>query len=149
AATGEPIYRQHCAQCHAMDGSKTGQLIALNDEAWSDGVPPSAPRPRFTDPHRAAMWTPVAAEAYNKYADAYPWDFSHFRSTNNYVNIPLDGLWPRAPYLHNGSVPYLAELFEPQASRTKQFYRGLDIYDPQRMGFVSEGEEAQRYGYFY
>ena len=58
AQTGEPIYRQRCARCHAMDGERTGQVIALTDEAWSEGVDPGAPRPRYTDNHRALMWTP-------------------------------------------------------------------------------------------
>jgi hypothetical protein len=92
------------------------------------------------------MWTKRAADAYNKYADGYAWDFKYFRSTGGYVNVPLDAVWIRAPYLHNGSVPYLAELFETPDRRTRVFYRGLDIYDPQRMGFVSEGEDAQRVG---
>jgi mono/diheme cytochrome c family protein len=149
AATGEPIYKQHCASCHAPDGERSGQVMALTDEAWSVGVDPAAPQPRFTDDHRAKMWTPQAATAYNNYAADYPWDFQHFRSTGGYVNVPLDGLWARAPYLHNGSVPYLAELFEARDKRTKLFYRGLDVYDPQRMGFVSEGEDAQRFGTVY
>jgi mono/diheme cytochrome c family protein len=149
ASTGEPIYRQQCARCHAMDGETTGQVLALNDDIWSKGVDASAPRPRFTDDHRAKMWTPGAARAYNAYADGYAWDFKYFRSTGGYASVPLDGLWARAPYLHNGSVPYLAELFEPQEKRTKVFYRGLDIYDPERMGFVSEGPEAERAGTIY
>ena len=37
-----------------------------------------------------------------------PWKFSHFRKTKGYANMPLDGVWLRAPYLHNGSVPTLA-----------------------------------------
>ena len=149
AQTGEPIFRQHCARCHANDGERTGQLLALNDAAWSEGVDAAAPRPRHTDTHRAEMWTPGAAEAYNKYADDYPWDFKNFRSTGAYVNVPLDGLWIRAPYLHNGSVPFLAELFEAPDKRTKVFYRGLDVYDPDRMGFVSDGDEAKRVGSLY
>lgn len=149
AQIGEPIFRQRCARCHAMDGESTGQVIALTDEAWSAGVDPSAPRPRFTDNHRALMWTAQAATAYNAYADGYPWDFQYFRSTGGVVNIPLDALWIRAPYLHNGSVPFLAELFETPDKRTKVFHRGLDVYDPQRMGFVSEGDEAERAGTLY
>ena len=35
----------------------------------------------------------------------YPARFRHFRKTDGYANMPLDGLWLRAPYLHNGSVP--------------------------------------------
>lgn len=146
AGSGEPIFRQHCARCHAMDGERTGQVMPLTEEAWSEGVDPSAPRPRFTDNHRALMWTPQAATAYNAYADDYGWDFKNFRAPGGYVNVPLDGLWSRAPYLHNGSVPFLGELLETPDKRTKFFYRGLDVYDPERMGFVSEGEEAEWVG---
>ena len=39
-----------------------------------------------------------------------PWRFSHFRKTNGYAGMPLDGIWLRAPYLHNGSVPTLRAL---------------------------------------
>jgi hypothetical protein len=62
------------------------------------------------------------------------------------VNVPLDGLWLRAPYLHNGSVPSLTDLLERPERRTKVFWRGLDVYDPVAMGFVSSGPEAQRRG---
>ena len=60
--------------------------------------------------------------------------------------MPLDGVWLRAPYLHNGSVPSLEELLEPQSARRPVFYRGYDVYDRTRMGFISEGEGAQRSG---
>ena len=48
----------------------------------------------------------------------------------------LDGIWARAPYLHNGSVPNLRELLEPPPKRTKLFYRGYDAYDPDNVGFI-------------
>jgi hypothetical protein len=54
-----------------------------------------------------------------------------------YANQPLDGIWLRAPYLHNGSVPTLRDLLEPAAARPKAFYRGDDVYDARRVGFVS------------
>ena len=72
----------------------------------------------------------------------YPWRFQHFRKTFGYANMPLDGVWLRAPYLHNGSVPSLRELLEPAAERPKVFYRGNDVYDPTNVGFVS-GVAAQ------
>jgi RoxA-like, cytochrome c-like len=128
------------------DRPRTRSGFGEGHDAWSDGVDTNAPRPRFTDPNRDEMWEPNAARAYNAYGDDYEWDFQHFQAPGGYVNVPLDGIWIRAPYLHNGSVPYLAELFEPREKRTSVFYRGLDIYDPQRMGFVSEGQEAQRVG---
>ncbi len=52
--------------------------------------------------------------------------------------MPLDGLWLRAPYLHNGSVPTARALLEPSANRPKVFYRGNDVYDPVNLGFVSD-----------
>src|SRR3712207_7818528 len=45
----------------------------------------------------------------------------------------LDGLWLRAPYLHNGSVPTVEDLLEPAARRPTVFYRGYDVYDRQRI----------------
>jgi hypothetical protein len=50
--------------------------------------------------------------------------------------LPLDGLWLRAPYLHNGSVPTLRDLLEPSAKRPGKFYRGDDVYDAVNVGFV-------------
>jgi len=35
------------------------------------------------------------------------YSFTTFRKTKGYVNVLLDGIWARAPYLHNGSVPSL------------------------------------------
>jgi hypothetical protein len=58
----------------------------------------------------------------------------------------LDGIWLRAPYLHNGSVPTLRDLLKPPANRPAVFWRGYDLYDPVNVGFVTEGEEARRVG---
>ena len=146
AATGAPIFQEHCARCHSFDGKETGQVLPLTDDLWRTGMAANLPGPLYTDPHRARMWIAEAAQSYNAYADKYPWHFQHFRATGGYVNVPLDALWIRAPYLHNGSVPYLEELLELPERRTKLFYRGDDVYDPQRMGFVSEGTEAERVG---
>jgi hypothetical protein len=74
--------------------------------------------------------------------------FSHFRKTYGYANMPLDGLWLRAPYLHNGSVPTLRDLLEPRDKRPKVFYRGYDVYDPVKVGFVSYVGEENGLPYF-
>ena len=95
--------------------------------------------------------------------------YKHYRKTYGYANMPLDGIWLRAPYLHNGSVPTLRDLLEPGDKRPRTFYRGNDIYDPKNLGFLSteskdtdgkelflfdtaipgngrQGHEGQRYG---
>ena len=78
----------------------------------------------------------------------YPQRFTHFRKTQGYSNSPLDGIWLRAPYLHNGSVPNLKELLEPPSGRTKLFYRGNDVYDSQNVGFVSNLEQLEGRAFF-
>ena len=63
-----------------------------------------------------------------------------------YVVPFLDGIWLRAPYLHNGSVPTLRDLLEPPAKRPKIFFRGHNVYDAVRLGFKTQGPEAERAG---
>jgi hypothetical protein len=102
-----------------------------------------------TDRHRIDMWTGRAAAAYNSYTASHSWRFSHFGKQNGYVNVPLEGLWLRGPYLHNGSVPTLTDLLETPARRPKVFYRGYDVIEWQKVGFVSTGPEAERLGFRY
>src|SRR5207244_13387926 len=54
--------------------------------------------------------------------------------TGAYAAIPLDGIWARAPYLHNGSVPTLAALLT--GDRPTTFYRGNTTYDQVNVGFT-------------
>ena len=81
----------------------------------------------------------------NTVGEGRPWRFSHFKKTNGYANMPLDGLWLRAPYLHNGSVPDLRSLLFAD-ERPRVFFRGYDVYDWTRVGFVSSGAPAESEG---
>jgi hypothetical protein len=132
AEAGAAVYKTECASCHAFGGSRTGTVVPVEEVG--------------TDRHRLDMWTPGSASAYNAYGEGHTWKFSRFRTTTGYVSVPLDGLWLRAPYLHNGSVPSLQDLLEPVESRPARFWRGYDVYDPAKVGFVSEGPDAQRRG---
>jgi hypothetical protein len=76
-------------------------------------------------------------------------DFNNIRKTNGYVSVALDGLWLRAPYLHNGSVPSLQDLLEKPENRPKVFWRGYDIYDQNKVGFISDNYQAQKIGFKY
>jgi hypothetical protein len=70
------------------------------------------------------------------------YQFKSFEKTFGYANFPLDGLWLRAPYLHNGSIPTLADLLEPPEKRPAKFIRGIDKLDPVRGGFVAPACDA-------
>src|SRR5262245_53670078 len=135
ASTGERLFQEQCTACHATGGARTGTVIPAEEVG--------------TDRHRLEMWTPASAAAYNAYGDGHPWKFSHFRSTNGYVSVPLDGLWLRAPYLHNGSVPTLTDLLATPSERPASFWRGYDLYDPQRVGFITTWPGAERTGTFF
>jgi cytochrome c2 len=132
ASAGAAIFDAACAGCHKAGGARTGSVIPLAEVA--------------TDRHRLDAWTLNAASAYNAYGDGHAWKFTTFRKTAGYVAVPLDGIWLSAPYLHNGSVPTLADLLEPADARPKKFWRGYDVYDSSRVGFVTQGPEAERAG---
>jgi hypothetical protein len=102
-----------------------------------------------TDRHRMDMWTQNSATAYNNYGAGHAWRLTHFVKQNGYVNVPLEGLWLRGPYLHNGSVPTLADLLAEPAQRPKMFFRGYDLLDTDKVGFVSQGPDAERIGFRY
>ncbi|MBA8889733.1 hypothetical protein FHW12_003980 [Dokdonella fugitiva] len=54
-----------------------------------------------------------------------------------YKARPLSGVWASAPYLHNGSVPSLADLLAAPASRSTRFVPGTREFDPARVGLVA------------
>jgi hypothetical protein len=54
-----------------------------------------------------------------------------------YESRVLHGIWATAPYLHNGSVPTLAELLKPAADRVKKFKIG-PAYNTADIGLAAE-----------
>jgi hypothetical protein len=134
---GQAIYEELCADCHELGGARTGAVIPLKEIG--------------TDRHRADMWTEEAKNNYSRFSDGYPWDFEHLANKEGYVAVTLEGLWLRAPYLHNGSVPSLEDLFKPADERPGGFYRGYDVYDRDQVGFITspESEQARRHGFHY
>lgn len=55
--------------------------------------------------------------------------------TYPYESRVLQGIWAAAPYLHNGSVPTLAELLTPSEKRMGEFKVG-PAYDPEKVGLA-------------
>jgi hypothetical protein len=64
--------------------------------------------------------------------------------TNGYKADMLRGIWAQAPYLHNGSVPTLAQLMCP-STRPTRFLRGNVNYDEALVGFEWAGRPGARY----
>jgi hypothetical protein len=142
AARGVAVYQRECLACHG-------------DHRFRDGVRAGAqlgkvePIERIaTDRHRLDSYTPVfASNQYALFPDS-PYRFTRFVKTNGYANQPLDGIWARAPYLHNGSVPSLWDLLQPPENRPVVFYRGYDVFDRGNVGFVSNVPESDGRTFF-
>ncbi|MEO8661568.1 MAG: cytochrome c [Bryobacteraceae bacterium] len=141
---GKVIYDQLCEHCHGPDGKNfTPGQKELGKVTPIDEIK--------TDRHRLDSYTRELAVNQNLlYAETKNPEerFSHFRKTYGYANMPLDGVWLRAPYLHNGSVPTLRDLLEPGANRPPKFYRGDDVFDPVRVGFESNVPARNGQNYF-
>lgn len=149
--TGEGIYQEHCADCH----DKT------NPSAVSR---PGAPKKRFgevvaveelgTDRNRVDAFTEDLEGELNKVGPIFvmggtdSWMLRNFKRTNGYVNTLLDGIWLRAPYLHNGSVPTLWDLLNKPDQRPKKFYRGNDVYNWSDGGFKADVAKANGRQFF-
>jgi mono/diheme cytochrome c family protein len=126
-ARGQDIYTHYCADCHAIGGKYTGQVTPLAEVQ--------------TDEHRLNSYTEKLVPIQREYGKGYEWSFTHFHKTNGYANAPLDGIWARAPYLHNGSVPTLYDLLTPAERRNSgspTFYTGHAVYDTQNVGFRTD-----------
>ncbi|WP_404788544.1 c-type cytochrome [Altericista sp. CCNU0014] len=138
ATQGKTLYENSCASCHAFGGTKTGTIEPIAEIG--------------TDRGRLDSYTPeLAANQYALFAGiTYQGEdqrFTHFRKTDGYANLPLDGVWLRAPYLHNGSVPTLWDLLQKPSDRPTTFYRGNDLYVPDKVGFATDvaAENGKRY----
>ena len=73
----------------------------------------------------------VPLRDYDKYPDT--------KDRGVYRAKTLKGIWATAPYLHNGSVPTIYDLLLPVDERPKTFRLGTREYDPQKLGYVTDG----------
>ena len=136
-AEGRGIYMRDCASCHGyqgasgyvFEGARLGQIEPISYIG--------------TDRGRLDSYT-LEMEKYQKdrlFCATTDHRFRQFKKTDGYANLPLDGLWLRAPYLHNGSVPTLRDLLELPADRPVAFRRGRQHMrlDPDKGGFEAPG----------
>lgn len=132
AAAGKPLFEKTCARCHASE--RTGTRIPVEEVG--------------TDRGRLDSWSKQAAVEANRVVRAMGIERKGLVEENpsGYIAAFLDGIWLRAPYLHNGSVPTIQDLLESVEKRPKVFYRGYDLYDQSKVGFVTSGLEAERIG---
>lgn len=131
AAVGAAVFEAQCAACHAPNRpNRLGTVIPIAEIG--------------TDRHRLDTWTKRAADGANEEVARLGITRTPMIKTEGYVAVQLDGLWLRGPYLHNGSVPSVADLLRPPAERPTTFCRGWDVIDGERLGFVSDARVDPR-----
>ena len=130
ALTGKPIYEATCAGCH--DKSPGKGFDVKTDMNRANGLTEES-RKALGSAMLASCGTHAATEAQCKVSiDAA------VTTPRTYLAPPLDGIWARAPYFHNGSVPTLAQVLMPAAKRQEiaaTFVRGNTAYDKDQVGF--------------
>lgn len=149
-ARGHEVYAQYCASCHGdrdasgawKAGPRTGEITPLS-EIRTDGE-------RVMFRHYGELGGRLFALLPKDHPFHLPREaiWPHPGEEDNvgirgYVNQPLDGMFLRAPYLHNGSVLTLAELINLK-KRRDVFYRGGNTYDSADLGFRSPEQTTER-----
>lgn len=151
ARHGKELFQANCAQCH---------------RPYNDNLYPVATI--GTDPNRSQVLNAPALALFLKhFVASVPADYTITDSTGasvklhdvpadtvlvdrsatanqGYVANGLDGLWARAPYLHNGSVPTLYHVLVP-SERPAKFVRGSIGYDAARVGYQSDVAKFDTY----
>ncbi|HUR56055.1 MAG TPA: di-heme-cytochrome C peroxidase, partial [Gemmataceae bacterium] len=164
---GAKLYAANCAACHEKQdvvepyGKKVtdGGVVYLvgtdeartkvfadkladgRDFAESVGLVQRKIKKKAYDDHRAELEKKYGAGFETPLFDE-PDAKIRWLTTGGYVARPLAGAWATAPYLHNGSVPTMADLLEPVHRRPVVFPVGHREYDPVRVGFVSRFDDV-------
>jgi hypothetical protein len=154
-ARGKEVYQQHCFGCHGAPdgkggwsaGDKMGTVIRYEDIG--------------TDPERVTFrhYGELPERLFLLLPKNHPFHFERSQmlpsqadkddlKIRGYVAQPLDGMFLRAPYLHNASVLTLAELINLK-KRRDNFTRGDDIYDPNDVGFASGDDKSYEHYFFF
>jgi mono/diheme cytochrome c family protein len=127
-ADGLELYTKYCVSCHnsktkRFTAAQTGTDINRTFDIQAEG------RTRLIAALRTACTDATFCNVSDDQIVAQP------DTVRGYIAGPLDGIWARAPYLHNGSVPTLYHLLVP-SSRPATFARGSLRYDQAKVGFV-------------
>lgn len=122
AERGQVVFNQNCAECHGTYGA---------GGRWPEKIVPLDVVE--TDATRLGA---ITVEGRRLYGTSWFTEFGRSKvieDPQGYVAPPLDGIWASAPYLHNGSVPTLWDLFHSE-SRPVVWKRTDDGYDTERVG---------------
>ncbi len=130
AERGNQVFAENCARCHGSYGdvSQYPELRVPIEDIGTDAV----------------RLQSLSVKHRKSYGESWFADYGQQETileADGYVAPPLDGVWASAPYFHNGSVPTLWHVLNPD-SRPVVWSRDRLGLDEDRMGLgVRELEE--------
>lgn len=142
AAAGRAIFAEHCQSCHGEYRRDAAGLAIFQSPQRCSAEEIS------TDPDRADLVTPEFASAVRRgpVSDIIR---LHPQYQKGYLAPRLEGVWARFPYLHNGSVPNIADLLTDPAERSEAFdlaHAGEQHrFDEQALGLTTAAKSSPEY----
>lgn len=146
AKSGEVHFNSLCARCHGTyekswhHPNADSLSLARQFETLNVRYPTETRLENVgTDPRRAAVTAMMQADI-NRLHFTKRFDIAmKTPPAGSYVPQPLVGIWARWPYMHNGSIPTLADVLRPAVERPQRFYVAPAIerrdFDSDAIGF--------------
>lgn len=134
---GAALYEGNCAKCHAgtpdskLPEAPEGNIAGTDEQRLKNFARLAAGEPVIA--MLSHLLTSVEKASRPKHLDKD----AQWRTTGRYGYRMLHGVWATAPYLHNNSVPSLADLLTRPEQRPKKFVIDYSKYDPERVGFAT------------
>ena len=126
AAKGKMLFADNCAKCHGTYGEEEtypNKIIPIKEIGTDSVFAQYAMRSKLND------W-------YNESWLGQSEPKAQLLPSYGYMAPPLDGIWATAPYLHNGSVPTVADLLDSKNRPTYWERSGeSDDYDYEKLGW--------------
>lgn len=156
-ARGAALYRsENCGKCHGKETWTPLDIIGTDPNRLVNYALPVNVKGGRTETYATNLYTSAIAVKRKAYEDnSVPLPMQKEMDEwhegvvpawletldKGYFTRPLRGLWTTAPYLHNGSVPSLWDLLQPEDKRPKKFAVGHREFDPQRVGYAEQPEK--------
>jgi mono/diheme cytochrome c family protein len=163
---GKAVYERECASCHTgspMSSGSTGASSVMIDYKMfpldlvgtdrNDAILINTPvngepfhesifnatrkvkeayyEKNGVSAEQQAIWEGRAIRGPEFFRDTY------LETKMGYRALHLAGVWATAPFLHNGSVPTIADLLKTAKDRPKFFHVGNREVDPVRLGYAA------------
>ena len=138
AARGAQTYASHCAKCHGEYAEHAGQQRLVAFPNLSSSAEDIGTDPQRVNAVDGSLIAAVERSPMGRYIDA--------ERTGGYVAPSLSGIWATAPYLHNGSVPTLAQLLNPN-TRPQRFWVGGHKLDFSMVGIAGQLDDHGAWAY--